>query len=162
MTLRLRQERERVSKLQQQEPRVIDIEQSLTVLHPLVVTKTNLFGKGTLFLHCIGILEIGFDVLDSTTTMMILRSRQERERLTELQQQELRVVDIEQSLRVLRHLLVSMSNFLIIYTIIESVCCFCIGFRNNDDAIEIERRTRETCVMKNTFQPPFWKKLKKL
>ena len=39
--------------------------------------------------------EIGFDVLDSTTTMMILRSRQERERLAELQQQELRVIDIE-------------------------------------------------------------------
>ena len=88
--------------------------------------------------------EIGFDVLDSTTTMMILRSRQERERLTELQQQELRVVDIEQSLTVWCHLLDSMSNFLIIYTIIESVCCFCNGFQDNDDAIEIETRMRET------------------
>ena len=64
-------------------------------MHPLVVTKTNLFEKGTLSLHCIGILKIGFDVLDSTTTMMILRSRQERERLAELQQQELRVINIE-------------------------------------------------------------------
>ena len=33
--------------------------------------------------------------LDSTTKMMILRSRQERERLAVLQQQEPRVVDIE-------------------------------------------------------------------
>ena len=46
--------------------------------------------------------EIGFDVLDSTTTMMILRSRQERES----REAEQKVIHIKQSLPDKCHLVV--------------------------------------------------------
>ena len=47
--------------------------------------------------------EIGFDVLDSTTTMMILRSRQERES----REAEQKVIHIKQSLPDKCHLVVA-------------------------------------------------------